>query len=498
METTIEVNQANLALLSRRLSVPGYDRSKLKAGIVHIGVGGFHRAHQAFYTDALMRAHLADDWGICGVCLLDRDRKMYDVLEQQDGLYTLMIKDPASSAQPAVLGPVIEYYFAPSSPADVIGKIADPSVKIVTLTITEGGYNFESGNNRFQWEEPLVQWDLHHPDNPRTVFGYLTAALRKRSERDLPLTVQSCDNIQKNGDVARRMLTAYVASAAPDLLQWIDANVSFPNSMVDRITPVTTDEDRQLLRQQYGVRDQWPVVTEAFHQWVIEDDFKAGRPQWEVAGARFVQDVDPYEKMKIGLINGGHSLVGLAGYHLGCGYIDEAVALPRIEAFLRRYMDDEVTPVLDPVPGIDLAGYKNQVVRRFGNQYIKDSVFRIIQGSAAKIPKFILPTIIAGLEAGGPVRKCVTVLVCWYQYLLDALTQDRFGDVDDPMKALLQERMNLAVSNPVIFLKTEALFGDLAQSGSVTEAFLDILGRLQQRGMLETLDYELAYEEPGR
>lgn len=496
MEKAIDINQANLKLLSGAVSVPEYDRSRVRAGIVHVGVGGFHRAHQGFYTDGLMRMGQAEQWGICGICLLERDKKMFDVLESQDGLYTLVIKDPERKERPAVLGAIVEYYLAPSCPRKVIAKMADPSVRIITLTITEGGYNFDAKDNHFKLDDPSVQWDISHPDQPRTVFGYLTAALKKRKAERLPLTIQSCDNIQKNGEVAHRMLAAYIGAAAPDLAEWVEGNVSFPNSMVDRITPVTTEADRAALEETYGVRDRWPVASEAFHQWVIEDDFRLGRPAWELMGAQFVEDVAPYEKMKIGLINGGHSLVGLTGYHKGYGYIDEVMGDPLFVKFLSRYMDREVTPTLDVITGIDLPGYKEQVLRRFSNYLIKDSVYRIIQESAAKIPKFILPTIRTSLEKGGAFRGCVTVVACWYQYLLNELEQGRFDKVDDQMSPLLAERIKAAsASGPLEFLRTPSLFGDLAGARRFTDAFLDILDRLQREGIVAVIRHELAHAE---
>jgi mannitol 2-dehydrogenase len=292
------------------------------------------------------------------------------------------------------------------------------------------------------------------------------------------------------------MLASYIGAAAPELLEWVESNVSFPNSMVDRITPVTTEADRAALEDAYGVRDRWPVVSEAFHQWVIEDDFKLGRPAWELMGAQFVEDVAPYEKMKIGLINGGHSLVGLTGFHKGYGYIDEVMGDPLFVEFLSRYMDTEVTPTLDAIAGIDLNEYKQQVVRRFSNYLIKDSVYRIIQESAAKIPKFILPTIRTSLEKGGAIRGCVTVVACWYQYLFSELEAGRFDKVDDQMSSLLAERINAAsASDPLEFLRTPSLFGDLAGAPRFTGAFLDILRRLQQEGIVAAIRHELAHPE---
>jgi mannitol 2-dehydrogenase len=338
---------------------------------------------------------------------------------------------------------------------------------------------------------------MSHPDNPKTVFGYLTAVLKKRKQRDVPLTIQSCDNIQHNGAVAQKMLRSYIKVAAPDLLQWMENHVSFPNSMVDRVTPVTTTADKEQLQEAYDVDDQWPVVSEAFHQWVVEDDFKAGSPPWEQAGVLFVKDVSPYERMKIRLINGSHSLVGLTGRMAGYHYIDEVITDSLFKAFLQQYMDEEVTPVLVTIEGVDLEAYKSQVIQRFGNPHIKDKVDRIIQESATKIPIFILPTLRTNLQTkGGSIRKCVMVVVCWYQYLLEAMEQDRFQEVDDQDGDLLQKSMQAArASGPLAFLKTESLFGDLAESKRFIAAFLNILDRVQHSGIRAALEYELDHPQ---
>ena len=492
----LQVNQQNLDSLSKQIGVPEYDRTHLKTGIVHIGVGGFHRAHQGFYTDALLSQGKAVDWAICGICLLERDRKMYDVLKAQDGLYTLLVKDNTLAVPPQILGAITAYYFAPETPDKVIQKMADPVTRIISLTITEGGYNFDAATGAFKMDSPDIQSDLNHPEAPKTVFGYLAAALRRRMQQHLPLTILSCDNIQQNGTVAQRMLGAYMQVAAPDVLDWMAANVSFPNCMVDRITPITTAEDRDGLQQRYGVLDEWPVASEAFHQWVIEDDFKAGRPAWEQVGAQFVADVDPYEKMKIGLINGGHSLVGLTGCLADYSYIDEVIEDPLFSALLRQYMEREVTPVLDPVAGVDLSAYKNQVIHRFGNSTIKDSVGRIILESSAKIPKFILPTLKANLERGGPIRICTTVVACWYQYLANALLQGRFDQVEDQMRTDLLEWVRIGqVESPLAFLNQAALFGTLSQSERFSSAFLQILEKLQQKGVRKVVQDELDHPE---
>ena len=373
----IKLNANNLSLLPKEVVIPTYDRSKIKAGIVHIGIGGFFRAHEAFYTDQALH-HNVTDWGICGIALLDNDFKIVDTLVHQDGLYTLMVIKPDGTFETRIIGSIIEYIFAPGNPEAALEKMADPDIKIFTLTITEGGYNFSEATGEFQIEEPAIQKDLNNPKNPRTVFGYITQALKCRRDRGIAgLTIQSCDNIQKNGDVLKRMLLSYVKEAEPGLINWIEEKVTFPNSMVDRITPATRPSDIKNLKNVYGIEDAWPVVCEPFIQWIIEDNYSNGRPGWESVGVRFVPDVGPYEKMKIRLLNAGHSLLGLLGSLYGCNTIDEAVKIPLFRTFIREFMDYEVTPVLGEIAGIDIEEYKDILIQRFGNPYIKDQLSRI-------------------------------------------------------------------------------------------------------------------------
>ena len=257
----------------------------------------------------------------------------------------------------------------------VIKKMADPATKIITLTITEGGYNFDDATGEFNSSNPLIQQDLQNPDNPQTIFGYLTQSFKLRKEQGLKgCTIQSCDNIQENGHITKKMVLAYISLAEPDLLDWVSNNISFPNSMVDRITPVTTQEDIQFLKDQTGIEDQWPVVCEPFIQWVIEDKFPMGRPPWEKVGAQFVKEVAPYERMKLSLLNAGHSVVGILGALIGYTTIDEAVKDPAIRTFLNNFLDREVSPTLGQLEGINLREYKDSLIERFGNIHIKDQV----------------------------------------------------------------------------------------------------------------------------
>ncbi|MDG1871988.1 MAG: mannitol dehydrogenase family protein, partial [Flavobacterium sp.] len=321
-----KLNSSNLSAISERVALPNYNRKNITTGIVHVGVGGFHRAHEAMYIDQLLEDASNANWGICGVALLNFDQKIHNVLKEQGGLYTLVIKELDGTLTKEVIGSITEYLFAPDSPTAVIEKMADKATKIITLTITEGGYNLNEATGEFNYENPTIVHDKNNPAEPKTIFGYLTQALAIRKENNNgPITILSCDNIEGNGHVTKKMLLSYIAFAQPALLPWIELNVSFPNSMVDRITPATIPSDIALLLETSGIEDQWPVVCESFQQWVIEDDFIAGRPNLEAVGVQFVKDVAPFEKMKLGLLNAGHSVIGILGSLMGYNTIDEAI-----------------------------------------------------------------------------------------------------------------------------------------------------------------------------
>jgi len=390
----MQLNQNNLAKIQQQLPCPTYNRQILKTGIVHIGIGGFHRSHQAYYIHQLLKKDPTLNWGICGVGIREGDRKMYDILKKQDGLYTLVVQHPNGTVKSEVIGAIKEMLLAVDTPNKVIEKMAHPDTKIVSLTITEGGYNFSPITGAFNFDNKDIQLELKQPNKPKTVFGYLTAALRKRRANRLPpFTILSCDNIQHNGDVAREMLLAFAKKQDAELANWIADNVTFPNTMVDRITPATTPTDIAYLQNKYELQDEWPVVCEPFIQWVIEDKFVDGRPPLEELGVQFVPNVTPYEKMKIRLLNAGHSVLGIPGAIHGHPTINACMEDAVFAKFMREFMDTEATPVLDAIEGIDLEKYKDSLEERFANPNIKDSVSRICSESAAKLPKFLIPTL---------------------------------------------------------------------------------------------------------
>lgn len=488
MSKTINLQKENLPLLAERLPVPQYDREKGQPGIVHIGVGGFHRAHLALYVHKLLSEGLAENWRICGVGLREGDRRMQEVLDRQDGLYTLIVRHPDGKVEPEVIGSITDFILGVDDRDAVIDRMAAPSTKIVSLTITEGGYNYDAVTETFNFAEPGIVHDLEHPDQPTTVFGFLTAALRKRRDAGLPgFTLLSCDNVQENGDVAKATVLAFAGRQDPELAEWIEREVRFPNSMVDRITPVTTPEETSYLKNEYGLLDEWPVTCEPFLQWVVEDDFANGRPSFETVGVQFVTDVKPYEKMKLRLLNAGHSFLGILGALQGYPTIDACTRDPLFAAGLRNFMDKEVTPTLDELEGIDLDRYKDSLLERFANPNIKDSVSRICSESSAKLPKFLLPTLRENLETGGDIRFATLVIAAWCYYS-DRET-DREGHsftVIDERREELRRAAQNTVNDPLAFLRQPAVFGDLVDNERFTTLYARTVNSIYKDGTISS------------
>ncbi len=467
---------------------PDYDRSRITVGIVHIGVGGFHRAHQALAVDRLLRQGEAYEWGICGVGLLPGDRRMRQVMADQDGCYTLVEKSPDGTWTARVIGSIVDYLFAPDDPERVIERLADPATRILSLTVTEGGYNFSPVTGAFDLANPAVAADLTGAAPPATTFGLVVEGLRRRRDRGTgPFTVMSCDNIPGNGEVARRAFSSYARALDPDLADWIEAEVAFPNAMVDRITPVTTSEDIASITERFGVRDAWPVVAEPFFQWVLEDTFVAGRPEWQDAGVQLVPDVEPYELMKLRLLNSGHQGVAYFAHLMGYRYVHDAAQDPTFAAYLLRYMRREGIPTLPPVPGIDLTAYTDSLIERFGNGEVRDTVARLAAESSDRIPKWLVPVIKANLASGGEIDVSAAIVASWARY---AEGVDEDGEPIEVVDRIAEERMAAASrqsEDPLAFVRNPDLFGDLADQPRFAEAYLRALESLHTKGAAATV-----------
>ncbi|MEA2254445.1 MAG: mannitol 2-dehydrogenase [Solirubrobacteraceae bacterium] len=475
------------------LPIPRYDRGRVTTGIVHFGVGGFHRAHQAMYHDRLMNDGKALDWGICGVGVMPQDRRMKEALDAQDGLYTLVLKHSDGTYEPRVIGAITECLFAPDDPEAVIEKMAAPATRIVSLTVTEGGYNVHHVTGEFDADNPDVAHDLAPGAVPRTAFGLVTEALRRRGERGLaPFTVMSCDNLQGNGHLSRKVFTAFARLRDAELGDWVAREVRFPNCMVDRITPVTTDDDRREVRERFGIDDRWPVVCEPFTQWVLEDDFSAGRPPYEDAGVQIVDDVEPYELMKLRLLNASHQ--GLCYFAYLCGYrlVHEAAQDPLFRGFLRGYMDEEAVPTLAALPGVDLADYEHTLIERFSNPEVRDTIARLCAESSDRIPKWLLPVVRHNLATGGEIRRSAAIVASWARYAEGVDEQGEPIDVVDRLRDSLTELARRQRADPSAFIANREVFGDLVDDERFVAAYRAALGSLHERGARATLESVVA------
>jgi Mannitol-1-phosphate/altronate dehydrogenases len=479
----MQLKQQNIKSLHPAVAVAAYERRQLSHAIVHIGVGGFHRAHLAFYQDQLLNAGNSN-WAICGIGLRPEDTRMHDVLKQQDCLYTLMVKHPDGQLEPRVIGSITDFILATTHPEKAIAKLADTSTKIVSLTITEGGYNFDQ-HGKFIENNPHIQWDIQNRQAPKTVFGLLTAALQVRKQNgQKPFTIMSCDNIQNNGDMCKRMLLSFAQLVDADLAAWIDREVAFPNSMVDRITPVTAPADIQKLKQQFDIEDDWPVTCEPFIQWVLEDHFTEGRPPWEQAGVQFVKHIAPYEKMKLRMLNGGHILLSVIGLLYGYRTVDQVLADPDISLLLKRFMITEVMPILDHVEGIDLNAYQKSLIERFSNVNIKDQLTRVASESTAKMPKFLIPTVRDQLSRGGHADKAIFGLAAWC-VLFEKAEQPGYEGVliDEQLAAMKERAIKSANENPMEFLSYGLVFGDLIHNKTFVKTYQRHLDTIRQHGI---------------
>jgi len=421
-----QLNQLNISSIAASLSCPEYDRSVIKAGIVHIGVGGFHRSHQAYFIHQLLGETKNSEWGICGIGLREGDRKINEVLKNQNCLYTLITQHSDGKETCEVIGSLLDYIYAVESPNKAIEKMAHPNTKIVSLTITEGGYNLNSNTGDFDFDNPDIQHEIQFPSQPKTVFGFLTAALKKRRDEGLPaFTILSCDNIQHNGDVARKMLLTFAQRQDPSLCNWISNEVAFPNTMVDRITPVTTETTIELLKNNYKIKDDWPVVCE----------------------------------------NAGHSVLGIPGAIHGHPTINACMEDKIFASFMRQFMDKEATPILGEIEGIDLPAYKNKLEERFANPNIKDGVSRICSESSAKLPKFLIPTIEENLAKGGSIKYGTFIIAAWCYYSDKAVDLNNNElKIIDSRKAELHRYAKEYEHDQLSFLRTPNIFGSLLRN----------------------------------
>ncbi|HEV3000689.1 MAG TPA: mannitol dehydrogenase family protein [Solirubrobacteraceae bacterium] len=438
------------------MAVPSYDRTALAPAVVHMSVGHFHRAHQAMYFDDLARRGVRG-WGLVGVGL--RRREMQDALAAQDGLYTV-VERGAAGDRARVVGVIRAYLFAPDAPEAVVERLAHPHTRLVTFTVTGAAYHVDFATGEFDAGHPEVVADLADPARPISALGFLVEGLDRRRRAGLPpFTILSCDNVAANGDLTRTAVVEFARRRDERLAGWIERSVAFPSSMVDRITPVTTDADRELVAREFGIADRWPVMTEPFSQWVVEDEFCSGRPPLDAAGVQFVPDVRPYALIKTRLLNASHSALGYLGFLAGLRRADEAMADPAFAEYVERTMEEEIAPLLPAVVGLDLAEYRRTVVDRLANPKIGDQLERLCRNGSAKVPCHLLPSI-ADRRARGLEHPLLTLAVAgWCRYLRGVGEDGLPIAVDDPLAGRLRL---LAGPDPRPLLAEGSLFGALS------------------------------------
>jgi len=481
------ISQATLSQMPASVARPIYDRDAARIGIVHLGLGAFHRAHQAVMTEAALGAGDLD-WGIAGVSL--RSPETRDALGPQDGLYTVAVRD-GTSARLQVVGAILRTLVAPEDPAAVLDLMAAPDTRIVSLTVTEKGYCHLPATGELDESHPDIVHDLAHPERPRSAIGFLVEAIARRRQAGLaPFTVLSCDNLPANGRTLAKVVTRFAALRDPALADYVAAHVAFPCSMVDRIVPATTEADRTFVAGMLGLNDAWPVMTEPFLQWVIEDRFPEGRPDWGAAGAIFVTDVEPFEHMKLRLLNGSHSTLAYLGYLAGHQTVADAMAAPGFSELLDQMMAQEVSPTLPPFEGFDLAAYRAALLARFRNPALHHRTWQIAMDGSQKLPQRLLGTIRDRLKAGAGFERLAVGVAAWMVY---ATGRDEAGasiDVRDPLACRLAaataDKRN-ATDLMDAYLGFQEVFGtDLPASAPFRATLLRALDGLLANGAART------------
>ena len=464
---------------SQTAALPGYDRSKLTAGIVHIGLGNFHRAHMAVYLDDLFAMGLAQDWAIIGAGVRAGDAAMRDALLAQDCLSTVIELDPAGKSARRI-GAMIGFVPVQDDNAALIAAMARPEIRIVSLTVTEGGYFIDPATGHFDPTAPEIKADASNPH--RTAFGAIIAALKLRRAAGIAaFTVMSCDNLPGNGHVAQSAVVELARLSDPALADWILANVAFPNGMVDRITPATGPREREMA-QAFGLSDPVPVTCEPFRQWVLEDNFPAGRPPLEDVGVTFTHDVHAYETMKIRILNGGHATIAYPGGLLDIEYVHEAMAHPLIAGFLNKLETTEIIPTVAPVPNTNLIDYYALIVERFSNPEIADTERRLCLDGSNRQPKFIIPPLRDALAQGKTCEGLALVSALWCRYCAGISDKGTVIAPNDPNWDILQSIAKSAQTNPQLWLEQRAIYGDLADHPTFPATFAAQLARLRDDG----------------
>ena len=489
----IKISNATLNDLPAFVKRPNYDRSKLKAGIVHIGLGNFHRAHQAWYIHRLMQRGDASDWGIVGAGIMEFDKDQRQKLLSQDCLTTLVELDPDGQSV-EVIGSMIDYVEISDGNTALIKRMSDAEIKIISLTVTEGGYFQESSSGNLDHTHPDIQFDVANPRTPKTVFGAIVEALRlRRLQGNGPVTLQSCDNLQGNGTILRKTVVSLAAMFDPNLADWIDQNCSFPNSMVDCIVPATGQTELDFVAL-LGIKDAAPVTHENFRQWVIEDDFCAGRPAWEKVGVTMSNDVHAFETMKICLLNAGHQILANAGEILGLQTIDECMQHNEILSLFTTVQREEISPHVEDVPGMTTEQYVQLISKRFANPKIKDTVRRVAFDGGARHSGFVHPTIRKAIATGSKIEGLALVEALWARMCEGTRECGTVITPNDPSWAFYQEIAARAKNAPCVWLDETQAYGDIAQNKTFRAIFTQQLVRIWSHGVKSAIAHYCSNE----
>lgn len=476
--------------MKSQVKTPTYDRKSVKPGIVHIGVGNFHRAHMEDYTNALIEKDPTQkNWGISGAMLMPHDKALYEALKSRDGVYTVTVcgRDGKDSCEQ--IDSLVELNWAGDKPESILERMADPDTRIISMTITEGGYNIDRKTGDFDLKNPAIEKDLKNPDKPETAFGFVAEGLRRRRDGNSgPVTILTCDNLQHNGDTARKAFTSFFKAQDPELAKWVEKNVTFPNSMVDRITPATHPEDRERLNKKNGTDDPAPVYCEDFIQWVVEDKFANGRPKWEEVGVEMTDDVSAYENMKLSLLNASHSLLSYPAFLSGYRKVDEAMKDDTIRKFTRQYMDLDATPYV-PAPGnTNLDEYKTTLIERFGNPSVSDQVARLCMDGLSKFPVYVIPVLAKMMKDGRDLTRMAYLLAAYRKYLrAGADDKGQPYEINEPWLTPADKKL-IDSNDPLDLLKLPAFAGaPLRDDPEFEKLYLEMVKAIDKNGAMKTL-----------
>lgn len=490
------LHPATLTALPAEVRTPTFDRIRLRGGIVHLGLGAFMRAHLAAVNDDALEAGEPLDWGIVGVSLRHADTR--DALAPQDGLYTLALRD-ARGERLRVIGGLIECLVAPENPGAVLDRIAHADTRIVSLTVTEKGYCHDPASGALLWSHADIAHDLASPDTPQSAIGCIVRGLALRRARGLsPITLMSLDNLPANGHTLRRLVQSFAQQVDAGLADWIENGCTFPNSMVDRIVPRTTEADRAAVSQAIGLNDAWPVVGETFIDWVVEDRFAAGRPDWTTGGTRFVRDAAPWERLKLRMVNGAHSSIAYLAAAAGWPTVDAAIAQPALRRHIDALMRDEIEPTLGPLPGLDLPAYRAQLIERLRNPALAHRTLQIAMDGSQKLPQRLLDTVRDRLAQSASIDRLALGIAAWLTHLRGHDDAGRAVPLDDPQAAALRALRTQAMAQPHWRARAEAftryapVFADLAGHEALVAALGPALSELHERGAARTLANRLA------